>query len=152
MFRGGFLKSSDFTSPQPRLISATSRSLHPSRLFSWPGSHLEPDGLPSPSPSRVVVSCQEPPAFRPEQPTPSYSCSMPPVSPPDTQASWEPLCLVIEPGQPTPGSLPATPVASSGRSSQSRPLLTWACPFPASGFMRSPLPAVRLLNVWRLDS
>ena len=93
MFRGGFLKSPDFPSPQPRLTTASSRSLHPSRLFSWPGSHLEPDGLLSPSPSPVVLSCQEPPAFYPEQPTPSYSCSVSPVSSPDTQASWEPLCL-----------------------------------------------------------
>lgn len=74
----------------------------PSSSLPLPGHCIPPGSSPglaptwshmASSPSPVVLSCQEPPAFHPEQPTPSYSCSMSPVSSPDTQASWEPLCL-----------------------------------------------------------
>lgn len=83
---------------------------------------------------------------------PPTAVACPLYLPQTPRPAGSPCAWPSEPGQPTPGSLPATPVAGSGRSSQSRPPVTRACPFPASGFMTSPLPAGHLLNVWRLDS
>lgn len=51
------------------------------------------------------------------------------------------------PCQSTLGSLLATTTVSFERASQGVLLVTCACPFPASGFMRSPLPVGHLSSV-----
>lgn len=51
------------------------------------------------------------------------------------------------PCQSTLGSLLATATVSFKRASQGVLLVTCACPFPASGFMRSPLPVGHLSSV-----
>lgn len=56
-----------------------------------------------------------------------------------------------EQGQTTPGNLPATLAASSEQGSQSRPPLTWICPFPASGFMNS-RPSLECLELGLLSA
>lgn len=125
-----------YTLPKSHLTSGSARHLVPEALL-LSGSH--PAAFPPPSPSLVVISCQEPPTFHPGQPTPPAAAPAA-ATVPSPVGQVSPLLRACQPRlQQVPRGL--TRHAAGDRPASSR---LWSC--------GKSLPVGHLSSVGRSDS